>query len=458
MPPFCRQAKPTVARPPHTLARLGAALVPCASGLNIRASIDAQPLPILGTAPGLDAKVAARTALAPRDEGDRRSLACAANPSRSCARRMGMPREANPVDFWRGFALVSIFVNHIPGIYYAHFTHANISISDSADLFVFLAGWSLRYLVNASRKRPTWFLLLRLTSRALQIYAAQILIVMLAIAILATTALILDNPLLLEWNNAAAVFYDPVPTHIGLALITHQLGYFDILPLYVVLMLTAPLLAVVDRYAPHILLPVSLTIYCVVLTFHINPPTWPVSGEWFFNPLAWQLVFVLGFVIARGDGIGGFVQRNILWVRIFAAPIVIFAFLVVWNDWWPDPTEMPQPILFFIQDKTFETPVRLIQFLALAAVFSAAFQFIYRVARAPVEFLSMLGRNSLPVFCAASLLSLTGQIVRFLYEGYVSVDTIVVVVGVSVMALTAWLAEWRDRARVHSPAESPVAS
>jgi hypothetical protein len=281
---------------------------------------------------------------------------------------------------------------------------------------------------------------------------------MLAIAILATSALLLDNPLLLEWNNAAAVFYDPVPTHIGLSLLTHQLGYFDILPLYVILMLLGPLLALIDRYAPHIVLPLSFAVYCVVLTFHINPPTWPVAGEWFFNPLAWQLVFVLGFVLSRSDGLGGFVQRNIVWLRFLAAPIVIFALLVVLNDWWPDPTEMPQPILFFISDKTFATPVREIQFLSLAAVFSAAFPFIYWAVRPVVEFLSMLGRNSLPVFCAASLLSLTGQIVRFLYEGYVSIDTVVVIVGVAIMALTAWLAEWRDRAKVHSPAQSPAVS
>jgi hypothetical protein len=369
-----------------------------------------------------------------------------------------MPRKANAVDFWRGFALVSIFINHIPGIYYAQFTHANVSISDSADLFVFLAGWSLRYLVDASRNKPTWFLVLRLTSRALQIYAAQILITMIAIATLATTALLLDNPLLLEWNNAAAVFYDPVPTHIGLALITHQLGYFDILPLYVVLMLAAPGIAVVDRYAPNVLLPVSFVFYCIVLAFRINPPTWPVSGEWFFNPLAWQHIFVLGFVLAREDGIGGFVRRNIVWLRCIAAPIVIAGGLVVWNDWWPDPTDMPQPILFFIADKTFETPVRLIQFLALAALFSGAYPAIHRILRPIVEFLSMLGRNSLPVFCAASLLSLHGQIVRFIYEGYVSIDTVVVVVGVAIMALTGWLAEWRDRARMQTPAQSPAAS
>src|SRR5262245_10707264 len=138
-----------------------------------------------------------------------------------------MPREANAVDFWRGFALVSIFVNHIPGIYYSRLTHANVSVSDSADLFVFLAGWSLRYVVGVGEKRASaGHLMARLIGRALTLYYVQIMITMVAIAMLAGTAMRLDNPLLLEWHNAAAVFHDPVPTHIGLAGLTHQLGYF----------------------------------------------------------------------------------------------------------------------------------------------------------------------------------------------------------------------------------------
>jgi len=195
-----------------------------------------------------------------------------------------------------------------------------------------------------------------------------------------------------------------------------------------------------------------------VLAFRLIPPTWPVSGEWFFNPLAWQLIFVLGFVLAKEDGIGGWVRRNIGWLRHAAVPIVVAGFLVVWNDWWPDPTDMPQPLLFFISDKTFETPTRLIQFLALAALFSGSFALIRRLASPLTEFLSMLGRNSLPVFCVGSLMSLAGQITRFVYEGYISVDTIVVIVGLAIMALTAWLAEWRERARMRRPAELPAQS
>jgi hypothetical protein len=381
----------------------------------------------------------------------------AAAPRRPSARSLGMPRQANAIDFWRGFALVTIFINHVPGIYWSRFTHSTYSFSDSADLFVFLAGFSLRLLVGTGRRQQsTWYLTLRLGGRAIELYAAQILITMIALAMLAAAATVLDNPLLLEWHNAAAVFFDPVLTHIGLAALTHQLGYFDILPLYVVLMAMAPLFAIIDRYAPNMVLPVSLAIYFAALIIPLPMPTWPTDNQWFFNPLAWQLVFVLGFVLAREDGVGGFVRRNILPIRLIAVPIVVFSVIAWVNYWIPDPTAMPQPRLLFIISKTYVTPMRLIQFLAVVAVFSIAFPYIKRMAPPLVEFLSMLGRNSLIVFCVGSLLSLAGQIVRLVYRGDIIGDTIVVIVGVSIMALAAWLPEWRDQVRAKSRPPQPA--
>jgi hypothetical protein len=369
-----------------------------------------------------------------------------------------MTRQPNAVDFWRGFALITIFIDHVPGLIYSHFTLANVSISDAADLFVFLAGWSLRLMADGGgRHMPTRDVVLRLLARALELYAAQVLITMLAIAMLAVTAIELSNPLLLQWHNAAAVFNDPVPTHIGLAILSHQLGYFDILPLYVVLMLMAPVFAVIDRTAPHWLLPASFVFYLIVLTFRLTLPTWPVSGTWFFNPLAWQLVLVLGFTLARGDmGLGAFVRRHIVPIRIAAVPIVILGVLMVRLDWWPDPTEVPNPKLFFFADKTFATPIRMIQFLALIALFSGTFRYIRWLGDQPstravvnplIAMFAMLGRNSLYVFCVGSLLSLLAQIVRYYYRGTVGIDTAVVVCGIVIMALTAWLAESRQRSR-----------
>jgi hypothetical protein len=357
-----------------------------------------------------------------------------------------MPRGANAVDFWRGFALVSIFVNHVPGIYFERFTHRNLSISDSAELFVFLAGWSLGLLVKSSKTgngaAPLAF---RLGGRSVQIYAAHILISGLALALLAGAAHLTENALILEWHNAAAFFQDPAHTQMGIVLLTHQLGYFDILPLYVVLMLVAPAFVIIDRFAKPLLVPLSLALYFASLTVPFTAPAWPVEGQWFFNPFTWQAIFVLGFVLSRDEGLGRVVRCNIKTIRYVAAPLVATAAVLVWFNWFPDPTKLPEPKLLFLNGKSFLTPMRLLQFLGLAAVFSGAYPAIARFLPWLTEPMSLLGRNSLYVFCVGSLLSLGGQIIRSLYSGSVAVDTVVVIVGVALLWLTAWMSEWRLR-------------
>ena len=113
-------------------------------------------------------------------------------------------RAPNEIDFWRGFALVTIFINHIPGIYFERFTFRNVSLSDSAELFVFLAGWAMRKLIEGpARALPAKWLILRLESRAFQVYVAQMVVTELAIALLAAAAIFLDAPFLLDaWCDA----------------------------------------------------------------------------------------------------------------------------------------------------------------------------------------------------------------------------------------------------------------
>lgn len=357
-----------------------------------------------------------------------------------------MARQPNAIDFWRGFALVTIFVNHIPGNFYENFTYRNIAMSDSADLFVFLAGWGLRLSIGPSPgETPVLHQIFRLSGRAVTLYAAQMMMVGVAVAMLAFSANYLDNALLLEWHNAGPLFFEPVEAHIGVAILTHQLGYFDILPLYVVLMLLAPGIALVHRLAPNWLLPASFLLYMIALIFQLNLPLWPTKGQWFFNPLCWQLVFVLGFSLARERGPGAFVREHLRLFRIFAVPILLLGLYVVWTGHWPDPTIVPEPKLVFLLSKTFVTPTRLIEFLALVAIASAFFPMIKRAVPSIAAFLSMLGRNSLHVFCAGSLLSLAGQILRFSLGEGILVDTGLVVMGIALLGATGWLTEWRDR-------------
>ncbi len=358
-------------------------------------------------------------------------------------------RPPNEIDFWRGLALVTIFIDHVPGIMFESYTLRSIAVSDAAELFVFLAGWSMRLLVSSRQVREMdgLHVFLRLEGRAVTIFAAQIVITEIALAMTAAGALLLENPLILEWNNAAAVFENPMEAHVGLVLLSHQLGYFDILPLYVVLMATAPIAVLCDRYFPRLLLPLSLGIYIATLISGVNLPTWPVEGRWYFNPLAWQLNFVLGFALASHRGVGGFVRRHRSAMRWLGAPALLAGLTAAFFAWAPDPLSLPEPKLFLMFDKTYASPARVLQLLALVAVFGGAFTFLRRWISPATDFFSTLGRNSLNVFCVGSLLSLLAQFVRFDLGGGLSIDAGVLFVAVTCMYATAWLSEWRERSK-----------
>ena len=97
-------------------------------------------------------------------------------------------RAPNSIDFWRGYALITIFITHVPGIIFERYTLREYSLSDSAELFVFLAGLSLRFVVDSLSKQPLAAAVYRLAGRALTIYYAQLIISFLALAILAGAA------------------------------------------------------------------------------------------------------------------------------------------------------------------------------------------------------------------------------------------------------------------------------
>jgi len=363
-------------------------------------------------------------------------------------------RAPNAVDFWRGFALIAIFVNHIPGNVYSALTHRNYSFSDSADLFVFLAGWALRIVIEKTggEHGPFRPIALRLLARVWKIYAAQLVTVFLAIAIIAAAALLTGDANYYTWNGAAPVFEDPARAHIGLVLLTYHLNLFDILPLYVVLTLMAVLFVVIDRHRPNLLLPASLALYLATLIFGLQPPTWPRTDvPWIFNPFAWQLIFVLGFTLAcPSHSAGAFARKNIGAIRLLALPVLVVLGAMAFFHLWPGPDTLP---LLLSLERSYATPIRIAQFLALIAVFSAAYPYIEPAAPRLVAFLARLGRNSLYVFCVGSILSLVGLMVRVATGGSFLLDTVTAAIGVAAMWLTAWLAEAGKNGRKVMPGE-----
>ena len=137
-------------------------------------------------------------------------------------------------------------------------------------------------------------------------------------------------PDLIQAHGRAFVFGSPGNGLLGLALLSHQLGYFNILPLYIVLMLWAPVAVALALRSPLLALTVSIGLYAAARAFGLNLPNWPEPGGWFFNPIAWQLVFTLGVVsaILWRDGL----PRPAPWLVVLSAVTVAGAALIVTNE------------------------------------------------------------------------------------------------------------------------------
>src|SRR5204863_5333497 len=80
-------------------------------------------------------------------------------------------------------------------------------------------------------------------------------------------------------------------------LLEFQPTFLDILPLYIVMLLIFPAILIgIQRHWLQVLI-VSAIVYLAVQLFSISMPAYPPGHVWYFNPLAWQFLFVAGAVL-----------------------------------------------------------------------------------------------------------------------------------------------------------------
>src|SRR5262245_11689093 len=196
------------------------------------------------------------------------------------------------IDFWRGLALLMIFIDHLPENVFQHVTQRNFGFSDAAELFVFLSGVSVA-LAYGSRflEGKTVAAVRAVLRRSFTLYWVQILISLATIAIFVVAAAVWDDDDLIEGEDRDEVVSSPLRGIPAILALTHQFQNVDILPLYIALLLITPALLWLARRDDRLMLVASATLYMAARFFSLNLPTWPMEGTWYFNPLAWQLLF-----------------------------------------------------------------------------------------------------------------------------------------------------------------------
>lgn len=350
------------------------------------------------------------------------------------------------LDVFRGLALVMIFLNHVPGNFYEDFTNRNFGFSDAAEAFVLMSGMAagLAY-VGKFETLSLWRATMRVWGRAWTLYYTHIAITTIAIGICAGAALFFGASKMIEINNLAPLFRQPLQVLVGIPTLGHQLGYINILPVYAALLLATPFFITLGRWSPKALLAVSVAIWSAAGQFRLNFPAYPNAGGWFFNPLSWQLIFVIGLLtgMALKDD-RRFVpkKRALVWISG-----LFLLFVVVWMKW-PLVAEAGRGVLsdlrkaglpFYITnfDKTFLAVPRLIHILALA-YFLSTLGWVRTAANSRwMAPLALMGRFGLPVFATGTVLSIFLQSVKASIEAGFLLDTGLLAAGLFAQYMVA---------------------
>lgn len=350
-------------------------------------------------------------------------------------------RRDHRVDFLRGLALAIIFVNHVPGNFYEKLTPKNFGFSDAAEIFVILAGFASAYAYFSRFERgEIWEAVCKAWRRAGVLYMSHVVTTVAAVALLCFASLYFMRPDYLSdtivYMDIKPLMDDPMRGFIGLITLGHQLGYFNILPMYMGLLLMLPAIMVLARLSLRLLLAVSVTLWFATALFALDVPNYPMPGGWFFNPLAWQLLFVIGFVLGQRQR----EAQPMPFSRLLYGLCVLYLLLAYWwvpFDWLINFSGIDLPGTIWGFEKGYVAWPRLLHVLALGYV--VMMSPLGRLMRLipKTNSLTAMGRHSLPVFCAGSLLSMTGAVIRYEWGGGISHDTIIIVTGLAVMAVLA---------------------
>jgi hypothetical protein len=353
------------------------------------------------------------------------------------------------LDFFRGLALWFIFVDHIPANQFAWATLRNYGLSDATEIFVFISGYTATMVYSrVMADRGFAFAAAKVLHRCWTLYITYMFLFFAFTAQVAYTARVFDNPLFREEMGIAGYFEDPTLALVHALILMFRPANLDVLPLYIVLLLVFPLVLPSLRSRPKLVLAGSALLYLAARHYEWNLPTYPEGGVWYFNPFAWQFLFILGGAIQRfrQDGVRVPLSRGLLAASVVYL-VVSLVLALSWRIAWLGAL-MPPALadLLYPISKTDLDPLRLLHFAALCYVVlsyveSDAGWLRWRVARPVVT----CGRQSLQVFCLGILLSFAGQTILVQFNDSLLAQFATTVMGIGAMVMVARLLTWYQK-------------
>lgn len=234
----------------------------------------------------------------PAPAGSRMSAAAAATPRVRDLR----------LDFFRGIAMFIILIAHVPGNFLTLWIPARWGFSDATEMFVFCSGMASAIAFGGTFRNGGWAIgTARVVFRMWQVYWAHIgLFLALATFLAGVDFYGGYDTTYIGSLNLWKFFSDPAPQLLGLMTLTYVPNYFDILPMYIVVLAMMPVVMALQKIHTGAVFAFMIAVWLGAQTWlmgdaSLSLPAEPWSErQWYFNPFGWQLIFFTGFAFMRG--------------------------------------------------------------------------------------------------------------------------------------------------------------
>lgn len=349
------------------------------------------------------------------------------------------------LDFFRGIAMFIILIAHTPGNEWINWIPARFGFSDATEIFVFCSGMASAIAFGGVFARHGMAMgTARILHRVWQVYWAHIgLFLGVTTLLTAIDAVLAAGGSYAASLNLPAFFNNAQAGLFGLLTLTYVPNYFDILPMYLAILMMVPVVIALRRLHPAAPFLFSIALWAAAGRGWLELPAEPWSDRgWFFNPFSWQLVFFTGFAFMRGWLPTPPIRKG--WMIAAGGLLLVsapFAWLVL-LDAVPQFDAVATAITP-LTNKTHFGLLRYVHFLALAYLaFSTVTLLGSRFSGAVVDISRKVGQQSLGVFLASLMLAqISGMTMALLDYSFAAV-ALANLTGFAALVLVAHIVGW----------------
>jgi hypothetical protein len=367
------------------------------------------------------------------------------------------------LDLFRGLALWFVYIDHVSPDVLTWLTIRNYGFSDATEIFIFISGFTAA-LVYGRITFDSGIVIgtMRVLRRVWQIYTAHLLLFMVLIAEIAYATTISQNPsFYIQEMEVGEFLRQPGSEMIQVLLLRFRPLNMDVLPLYVVLMASLPLILQLSRCQRDLPLVLSVAVYVIALRYDLHLSAYP-DGFWSFNPYAWQLLFVFGVWCALGGGrrLSPMLKSPvILWIAVAYLCAAFFVTLT----WHLPSLESLIPgwlvrVIYPIDKVNFDV-LRFTHFLALTVVTLRFVPSGWAGLRSRcLRPLILCGQYSLQIFTLSVALSFAGYALLRELDAGVVLHLAAGITGIFILCIVAEVFTWYRRATSGRERETAVPS